>query len=124
MGQYELFGRILASLHEATLDDSHWPVTAGLIDETCRVNGNMLVFGEGRWPKDARIFFARFCFRGQRRTDLEREYFDIHYPQDERVRRLRYLADCQPMHCAQLFKKSEKKNSLTYNEGLPSAAGD
>ncbi len=36
MSQNDLFDRILASLHEATLDDSHWPATAGLIDDAVR----------------------------------------------------------------------------------------
>ena len=118
MGQYDLFVRILESLHEATLDDSHWPATSGLIDEACRVNGNMLVFGHGRSRKDTRVFLARFCFRGQRRQDLERDYFKIYYPRDERVPRLRCLADGRLVSSAQLFTDREKKSSFAYNEGL------
>ena len=118
MGQYDLFARILESLHEATLDDSHWPATSGLIDEACRVNGNMLVFGHGRCRKDTQIFLASFCFRGQRRRDLERDYFETYYPRDERVPRLRRLADSQLVGTAQLFTDQEKKSSFVYNEGL------
>ena len=75
MGQHDLFERILASLHEAVLDDSHWPATACLIDNVCRVNGHMLAFGEGSTRKETQVFFARCSFRGQRRPDIEREYF-------------------------------------------------
>ena len=118
MGQCDLFARILESMHEATLDDSHWPATSGLIDDACRATGNMLVFGHGRSRKDTRVFLARFCFRGQRRRDLERDYFETYYPRDERVPRLRYLADSQLVGSAQLFTDQEKKSSFAYNEGL------
>ena len=122
MSQYDLFVRILTSLHEATLDDSQWPATAGLIDEACRVIGNMLVYGEGSSRKDTRIFLARLCFRGQRRRDLEREYFETYYPLDERVPRIRCLADSRIVGSARLLTDQERKNSVAYNEGLRRAA--
>ena len=33
------FDRILASLHDAMLDDSHWSATSALIDDVCRAKG-------------------------------------------------------------------------------------
>ncbi len=122
MSQYDLFVRILTSLHEATLDDSQWPATAGLIDEACRIIGNMLVYGDGLSRKDTRIFLARLCFRGQRRRDLEREYFETYYPLDERVPRIRCLADSRIVGSARLLTDQERKNSVAYNEGLRRAA--
>ena len=35
MSDQDAFERILGSLHEAMLDDSHWPATSALIDEAC-----------------------------------------------------------------------------------------
>ena len=67
MSVQDQFERILASLHETALDDVCWPATSGLIDEACGAKGNMLVSGEGFSHDDIHLFFARFCFRGQRR---------------------------------------------------------
>ena len=57
MSDQELFERILGSLHEAALDDAHWPATAGLIDEALGSKGNFLVFGERRSREDVEIPF-------------------------------------------------------------------
>ena len=35
MSGHDAFERILTSLHEAMLDDVHWPTTTALIDEAC-----------------------------------------------------------------------------------------
>ena len=47
------FERTLGSLHDAMLDDSHWPATSALIDEVCGLMGNTLAVGgrtERRYP--------------------------------------------------------------------------
>ena len=62
---------------------------AALIDEACGIKGNILVSGDGQTYEDVSIFLARFCFRGQRRQDWEREYFEVYYPHDERLPRRR-----------------------------------
>ena len=67
MSQQDAFDRILASLHEACFDDAHWPETSALIDEACRAKGNILSFGVGASQRDVEVFFAWFCYRGQRR---------------------------------------------------------
>ena len=38
MSGHDAFERILASLHEAMLDDVHWPTTTVLIDEACELH--------------------------------------------------------------------------------------
>ena len=43
MSQQDAFERVLASLHEAMLDDSLWNRTSALIDEACRSMGNKLI---------------------------------------------------------------------------------
>ena len=49
MSGHDAFERILTSLHEAMLDDVHWPTTTALIDEACGLTSNALLVGEGRW---------------------------------------------------------------------------
>ena len=118
MSERDAFDRILASLHKATLDDVHWPTTSGLMDDVLRAKGNSLVFGAGH-PRDGiRIFYAGFFYRGQRHREWEREYFDLYYPVDERVPRVRCLPDSQPVQTIDLYTDSELKTSPAYNESL------
>ena len=60
MSDQDAFERILASLHDAMLDDTLWPATSALIDEACGVKGNSLLVGEG--PEDAH--FVGVYYRG------------------------------------------------------------
>ena len=118
----DTFDRILASLHRATLDDTHWPATAALIDEACGAVGNALVVGE--WSgDDVRVSFARFLWRGEPRPDVTREYFDVHYPHDEGRRRLRELPAGQLFHARDLYTEKELRTSPAYNEGLRRGRG-
>ena len=77
MSRQNLFERVLTSLGAATLDDALWPAASGLIDEFCGAKGNMLTTGDGAEHEDVDIFFTRFCFRGKRHAELEREYFGV-----------------------------------------------
>ena len=117
MSQSDAFNRILASLHDAMLDDAHWAATAALIDDALRATGNGLVVGEGAGD-EVRIFFAGMYLRGQRRQDLERQYFQLYYPLDERLPRLRQLPDSRLVHVTDLFSDAELKTSAVYNEWL------
>ena len=58
--------RILASLHDAALDPSHWAGAFALIDETLRVHSTATVFGGGGPAGDIGIQLAWFYARGQR----------------------------------------------------------
>ena len=117
MSPLDTLDRILASLHQAMLDDAHWPSTSALIDAACGAIGNALVVGEDVGD-DVRISFAGYYRRGERRQDLEREYFDLYYPHDERVPRLRQLPDSRLVHVPDLYSEQELKTSPVYNEGL------
>ena len=110
------FGRCLALLHEAALDDARWPAAAKQIDEACGVGGSGLVVGEGSGSED-RIYFARLLYRGESRQDLAREYFDVHYPRDPGVRRLMDRPEGQLVHLPELYTEDELKTSPVYNEG-------
>ena len=121
MSDGDAFDRILCSLHKAALDDSHWSTASALMEEALGAKGNALVFGDGRSYDDVRIFLARFLYRGERRRELEREYFDVYYPLDERVPRLRQLPDSQLVHATELYTEEERKNSVVYNEMMSRA---
>ncbi|MDD9991134.1 MAG: helix-turn-helix transcriptional regulator [Rhodospirillales bacterium] len=121
MGAQERFERILGSLHEAALDDAHWPATAGLIDEAIGSKGNLLASYGGRSPEDSKVFFARFCYRGERNKKFEREYYDVYHPIDERVLRFRQLPDSRLIDVAELYTEQERKTSLVFNKALPAA---
>ena len=113
------FDRILASMHDAVLDDTRWPACSALIDEACRTKGNMLSFARGQSQDEAEIYLARLYTRGERHHALEREYFDVYYPQDEKIPRLFRLPDSEVVHVASLYTEDELKTSATYNELLP-----
>ena len=86
MSEPAAFARVLASLYDAMLDETHWPATSALIDEACGVVGNALLVAEGP-PDDIRVLFVGLYYRGQRRLDLEREYLDIYHPINEAIPR-------------------------------------
>ncbi len=121
MSQQDLFERIVASLHAGVLNDARWPAVSGLIDEACGSKGNILVAGDGGVQDDVDIFFAWFCFRGQRHVAWEREYFKIYHGLDERVPRLRQLADSRIVPMNALYTDVERKTSVAYNEAVPRA---
>ena len=115
MNEPDAFERILASLYDAMLDDTHWPATSALIDEACGITGNALLVGEG--PKDdIRVLPVGLYYRGQRREDLERDYVENYHPIDERVPRFRQLPDSLLVHVPDLYTAEELKTSPTYNE--------
>ena len=117
MSDQEAFERILASLYDAMLDDTHWPATSALIDEACDLTGNALLVGEGP-QDDIRVLSVGLYSRGQRQEELEREYLEVYHPIDERVPRIRQLPDSRLVHVTDLYTAEELKISPTYNEIL------
>ena len=116
MNPLDAFDRILASLHQATLDDAHWPVTAALVDEAVGATGNSLTVSE-RFGDDVRVCFTGLYRRGDRRQDLEHLYFGVNYAHDERRPRLISAAAGQLIHAPDLYTPKELKTSPAYNEG-------
>ena len=94
MSEPPAFERVLASVYDAMLDETRWPATSALIDEACGIAGNALLVGEGP-PDDTRVLFVGLYYRGQRRTDLEREYLELYHPINEAIPRLWQLPDGQ-----------------------------
>ena len=113
----------MASLHEAALDRARWSSASALIDEGLGTHGSSMVFGDGSSAEDTRIFFLWQFFRGQRRRELEREYYEVYYPLDQRVPRIRHAPDSRPLHTTDLFTEEELKTSATYNEALARTHG-
>ena len=109
------FERILASLHEAALDDAGWPGAAALIDEALGTHGSTLASGDGDSEDDYRIYFMWTCLRGERRRDLERLWFETYYPIDEGCPRLRRLPFNKLFHVTHLYTDDELKTSAAYN---------
>ena len=65
MSRTEVFERLLASMHEAVLDEAQWPGAAALIDELCGSRGNSLVYGDDAGGGDIDLFFTRSCAGGE-----------------------------------------------------------
>ena len=117
MSDQDAFERILASLHDAMLDDTEWPATSALIDAACGTVGNALVVSEDP-PDDTQIHFVGIYHRGQRSEALEREWLDVYQPVNECGPRFLQLPDSQPVPITALYTAEELKTSLAYNEGL------
>ena len=117
MSQQDTFERVLASMQDASLDDSLWPTTSALIDEACGATGNGLFVCQDSGERVG-IVHAAIFFRGQPCEDLQREYVEIYHQVDERVPRLRELPESHLAHVSSLFTEKELKTSPVYNESL------
>ena len=118
MSRQDLFDKLLASLYDAMLDDARWLAASALVDELCESQGNILVSGEGGLGTDLEVYFARCCYRGERREEFEDEYFRIYHHIDERGPRLRRLPDSRIVSIDDLYTDEEKRTSIAYNEML------
>lgn len=118
MSGQDAFEGTLASLHDAMLDDAHWPAASALMDDLCGSTGNCLIYGVGNSTDDVRIFFAKSCWRGQQDEELMRRYLDEYHARDERVPRFRRLPDSRVILGTELYTEAELKTSATYNEFL------
>ena len=115
----DAFEQILASLHEAMLDEDHWFATSALIDEACRAKGNHLAFSYQLPEGDVEFLFTRFCYRGEHRTDREQEYFRTYFPVDVHLPQLRQLPDSRIVHVTETFSELDRKKSVMFNEAMP-----
>ena len=116
MNPDDQFERCLESLHEAALDDAHWPAASARIDEACGTCGSSLVVGECS-DGEVRIHFARLFYRGECRDDLAQEYFEVHCPRDMAMQRLMDCPEGRLVHLPDLWTEEERKTSPVYNEG-------
>ena len=117
MSQLDAFNRAVTSLHEAMLDESLWPNASRLIEDACGSTGNTLVVGKGSGD-DGVILSARFCRRGKRGLEGEWLYYNVYYPLDERLPRLRRLPDSKVVPVADLYTAEERKTSVVFSDFL------
>ena len=115
MSERDAFERIVASLHEAALDPGRWPGASALIDETLGTHGGSVALGDGESEEDYRVYFIWICLRGQRRRDLERLWFETHYPVDQGIPRLRRRPFNRLIHIPDLYTEEELRTSASYN---------
>ena len=115
MSERDAFERILAALHEAALDSGRWPGASALIDEALGTHGSSVALGDGECEEDYRIYFMWTCWRGQRRRDLERLWFETHYPVDQGIPRLRRQPFNRLVHVTELYTEEELRTSASYN---------
>lgn len=115
------FDRIVASLHEAMLDEDRWRETSALIDDACGIAGSHLVIVGGQSHDDATWLFDR-AYRHGEPFEEARDYYTQHYfPRDERIPRLLALPDRRVVRVADLYTDRELRTSPTYNELLARA---
>ena len=108
MSDQDAYQRILVSLSDAMLDDTHWPATSALIDEACGITGNCLAVGEV--PKDdIRALTVGLYVRGQRHEEEKREDFEVYHPIDECVPRVRRLSDSRLVHVTDQYTAKLKR---------------
>ena len=118
MDQQDRFDRIIASLHEATLDESRWRETSTLIDDACGITGKHLVLVGDDGHGDAAWLFDKPYWRGELREDIGRTYAENYFPTDERIPRYLRLPDRRVVRVADVYTERELKTSPTYNELL------
>ena len=123
MNPQDQFDRVLASLHEAALDDTHWPRTSKLIDEACGSVGNNLIIYRGESLNDFEWLFASLHYRGELNEEINRIYPTDYLHRDERMPRLLGMNDGRIVHVPEIYTPHQLKTSATYNELLVRARG-
>ncbi len=118
MTRQDQFDRIIASLHEAMLDDTRWRETSALIDDACGITGTHLVLVGGDPHDNPQWLFDKPYWRGELRADLARDYAENYFPSDERIPRLLRLPDRRVVRVTDIYTERELKLSPTFNELL------
>ena len=118
MREREAFDRIVAVLHEVALGRAHWSTATALIDEALGAPGSSMAVGDGNSDEEIRMYFSSYFFRGEPHRGLEGKYYEVYYPLDERVPRVRHLPDSLLFHVTDLLNEEELKASATYDEML------
>ena len=111
MSRLDRFDRIIASLHEAMLDETRWRETSILIDEACGITGTHLAIVGGHCQDAAQWLFDRAYWHGEDREEQGRDYVKNYFSGDERVPRLIALPDQRIVPMAGLYTERELKSS-------------
>ena len=122
MDSQDKLARVLAALHDATLDDTLWPHALALIDDACGAAGNAIVVSEG-FGANARVHFRAGEFRGLGNEEMEEHYARNCHRGDEGVPRLWQLPDCLLVHIPDLDSEQEKKTPQATSEAPAGTGG-
>ena len=117
MSTRDRIDEIVALLREAELDHTVWPAASALIDETCGLRGNDLLFGRFLAEGGLDLRLRWLFLRGEPNADLEREYLD-YAPTDERLAPATRLPYNKLVHTNSLLSDRVRRTSSTYNEYL------
>ena len=108
--QYE-FDRIVASLHECSLNPGCWDRTAALLTESLGLAHHHVAVVSG----SAGYLFGRMDFDGRPRPDLERNFAAGEFALDERTPRIVALPHARVVSGNDLWTEHEKRRSYIYN---------
>ena len=112
MNDQEAFDRIVASLHQFSLDAGCWDETAALLAESFQAaTHHLAVVG---W--DAQYLFGRMDFDGKPRRGLEEFYALNDFARDERTPRIIALPHGRIVSGNALFTDQEKRTSYIYKK--------
>ena len=119
MPEHDAYDQLLDALNAAMLDEARWPEASARIEAACGTRGGILAL-TGDFPLDnLDIRFATSRLRGERRPDLQQDYFRRYHHEDEHLPRLRALPDGRIVPLRDLFSEDERRTSVAYNEAMP-----
>lgn len=113
------FDAVVDALQRAALEDSRWPATAKLVDESCgAMSSHVAVFCRGDWVIQEESEFGRVYYRGESWEEAESAYLD-YWSVDPRVPRLLGAPYGRLMANRDLYSAEEWKTDPVVNEFLP-----
>ena len=117
MSELDDFNAVLASLHDACLDDTLWPEASacGSIRRSAPA-ATPSCWRPARRPPTPIVLMARFCRGGHDMTASRNEYFEDYFETDEAPPRLTRLADSLVVPMPDIYTDEERLTSRTYNE--------
>ena len=111
MDRQDDFDRIVASLHECSLNPGCWDRTAALLAESLGLAHHHVAVVSG----SAGYLFGRMDFDGRPRPEIERNFAAGEFALDERTPRIVALPHARVVSGNDLWSASEKRRSYIYN---------
>lgn len=116
MDHQDDFDRIVASLHECSLNSGCWDRTAALLAESFQLaNSHLAVVGPGHGGRGPSYLFGRLDYQGRPRPGLEYQLAVNDWPTDERTPRIIALPHGCIVSGNGLWTEYEKPRSRVYN---------
>ncbi len=112
MGQQDKFDRILASMHDAALDDAQLGRASALMEDGFEIVGTHLILHDRRTMG----FDDVLPWRGD--PGIREDYLKYYIAHDPRVPRVLQLPDSQVISTQDTYSDAERRTSPVYNEWL------